>query len=109
MSELNKVEVGSIFSCSWGYDQTNVDFYEVVKTTKAMVFIRELLQEVVTSDDRAGNRMIPIKGAYASDEVLRKKLQSSSYDPHYVKINSYSWASLWDGKPKYATDSLCGH
>ena len=25
------VEVGSFFECSWGYDQTNVDFYKVVE------------------------------------------------------------------------------
>ena len=25
------VQVGDIFSCSWGYDQTNVDFFQVLK------------------------------------------------------------------------------
>lgn len=31
------VELGQVFSYSWGYDQTNVDFYQVVKVGKSTV------------------------------------------------------------------------
>jgi hypothetical protein len=27
---VEKVEVGTIFVSSWGYDQTNIDFYKVL-------------------------------------------------------------------------------
>jgi len=34
--------VGSIWYTSWGYDQTNVDYYEVTRETKASVWLRKI-------------------------------------------------------------------
>lgn len=31
--EIEPVKVGDVFTCSWGYDQTNVDFYAVTKVS----------------------------------------------------------------------------
>lgn len=39
---LEGIEVGDIFSSSWGYDQTNVDFFEVVRKTAKMIELREI-------------------------------------------------------------------
>jgi hypothetical protein len=39
---VNPYAVGSIFHTSWGYDQTNVEFYVVVRETKASVWLDEL-------------------------------------------------------------------
>jgi len=36
------VEVGDIFHESWGYDQTNANFYQVVRTTRTGVYLREI-------------------------------------------------------------------
>ena len=40
-SNFPNVTVGTIFSESWGWEQTNVNFYEVVSRTEKMVTIRE--------------------------------------------------------------------
>lgn len=33
---------GTVFACSWGYDQTNVTYYVVLKATPKMAYIAEI-------------------------------------------------------------------
>ena len=44
------VQVGDLFACSWGYDQTQVDFYEVTGVTPSgkSVRVQSIQQETVT-------------------------------------------------------------
>lgn len=51
VSVLEKVEVervmpkvGDIFSCSWGYGQTNVDFYKVTRVMKKQIEVRPIAE-----------------------------------------------------------------
>jgi hypothetical protein len=44
ISCMEDIEIGDIFYDSWGYDQTNIDFYKVIKKTKAMVWLRAIGQ-----------------------------------------------------------------
>jgi len=46
----HSVAVGDIYSASWGYDQTNVDWYKVIKTTKCGATI----VEIAASRDETG-------------------------------------------------------
>lgn len=52
------VHVGDIFMASWGYDQTNVNFFQVIKLVgKCSVRIVEVTPEVIkedSTDDMAG-------------------------------------------------------
>ena len=36
------VKVGDLFSMSWGYDQTNVNYFQVTRTTPKGVYVREI-------------------------------------------------------------------
>ena len=38
---------GKVFYTSWGYDQTNVDFYQVMDVTKKMAVVRKITQSIV--------------------------------------------------------------
>jgi hypothetical protein len=42
VQEVNKVRIGQLYSYSWGYDQTNIDFYMVVDITKSSVKVVSL-------------------------------------------------------------------
>lgn len=44
------VEVGSVFVSSWGYDQTNVDFYKVVGLTPKGVKVQQWSSATVSDD-----------------------------------------------------------
>lgn len=51
--KVNKygVKVGDIFSMSWGYEQTNVDFFQVVKVCgETSVRVREVSPEIINRD-----------------------------------------------------------
>tara|TARA_B110000908_G_C10183114_1_gene416685 strand:+ start:757 stop:1215 length:459 start_codon:yes stop_codon:yes gene_type:complete len=97
------VKVGDIFRTSWGYDQTNIDFYEVTKLIgKHTILIKELNQERNPGDYEFTGVTIPIKGEYVEgSETLRKRIQKSGYDGGlYVKIIHSICARPWDGSPE---------
>jgi hypothetical protein len=91
--------VGDILNSSWGYDQTNVNFYEVTDVRGKMVVIREISQRRVSDD-----RVTAAPGRFIGPPVRRKVSQGGS-----VKVTQSQHASKWDGKPSYRTPAGFGH
>ena len=103
-----KLKVGDIMYSSWGYEQTNVDFYQVIKTTKTMVTIVRIESKIWHTKSGPGYiKRMPVPGSFVG-KPLRRKVQDYGSVPS-VNINSYASASLWDGKPKDATMPGWGH
>lgn len=49
------VQVGDIFSCSWGYDQTQVDFFQVLKLCgEKSVRVRHVQPKLVSENAESG-------------------------------------------------------
>jgi len=96
------LKVGDILYSSWGYDQTNVDFYEVVGVSGKAVAIREIEQRVVEGNDFT-ERVAPMPRKYIGP-VLKKIPRDN-----FVRLNSFSIARLWDGKPKTQSGPYGGH
>lgn len=99
--ENGAVKVGSIFYNSWGYDQTNIDFYEVVEAKGMTVTVREIGQR----RDRTyhdGGTCTPTKGQFKG-EPMQKRLRAHR-NGIYITMNSYGSCSLWDGTPKGFSD-----
>ena len=65
------LKVGDIVHTSWGYDQTNVDFFEVVRLVSAKtVAIRAIgAKSEATSHDSA--RVTAIPGVYYGEELIK--------------------------------------
>ena len=101
------IQVGDIFYSSWGYDQTNVDFYQVVGLTGASVKVRQVAQRTVRSGGAGGDSVVAVPDHFVG-EVMTKRIQSYSDRPSF-NLNSYSDAYLWDGTPQYQTASGFGH
>jgi hypothetical protein len=98
--------VGDILYSSWGYDQTNINFYEVTKILgPKFIEIRELAQKIARSEKTA-DYVLPMPGRYARHSRPMKKRVAPG---GIVKIESFQRAYKWDGKPKYQTSSLYGH
>ena len=110
-TEPQTVRVGDFFRCSWGYDQTNVDFYEVLELTPSgrSAKVRRVRTECVDSD-RNITHVVPIAGrVYEREpEILTKRLRWAMTRWAF-KVTSYSTAYLWDGTPAYETASGWGH
>tara|TARA_R110000824_G_scaffold6506_11_gene30093 strand:- start:47 stop:448 length:402 start_codon:yes stop_codon:yes gene_type:complete len=102
--------VGSILVSSWGYDQTNVDFYMVTRTTKTSVYIRKIRAEVTRSGGPSDSVMPCLLGRPYSDgaEPKRKKVQTYNGRP-YVSLSTYASAYLWDGTAQHQTGGGYGH
>lgn len=97
-------ELGAILEHSWGYDQTNIDFFVIVKrsdTPKGDTWLT--LQEMTVGSKTETGFM---QGRCTPGEVrddakpIRRKLHKWQGEERGVGIErSYGWASLWDGKP----------
>lgn len=90
------VEIGQIYSYSWGYEQTNVDFYQVIEVKGKTFTIREILGKIVSND--CGNSMTadvsPVKDSFLKDSkpIIKRSLSM----PHGI-------LSLTDENKKHFT------
>jgi hypothetical protein len=95
LAQGHKLQLGHILKSTWGYDQTNVDFYQVTALIGTrMVEIRQISAVSDQTGWATGNctpRLDSFKG-----EAFRKLVNEDGVS---VKIESFAWASLWDGRP----------
>ena len=99
---VHSYKVGDLFRRSWGYDQTNVDYYEVTEVSGRMVTVREIGQVCVETGNMCG-QTTPQPGKFTG-EPKRCLAQDGS-----IKINHYGWAyyhapKMVAGVPTYGTD-----
>ena len=93
-------KVGDIFYTSWGYEQTNVEFYQVVEKPSAhYAIIQEIAQENVPDSMESHGMscsVMPIKDKFISEKIERRKVGK-----YGISFSSYRSAFKWDGQPKY--------
>lgn len=95
------LEVGNVLDASWGYDQTNIDFYEVtaVSPDRRYVTIRPIAQGSVATAWAQGDCW-PRTGIYTGPETRHRVLPGDS-----VKVRDWGvWASLWRGRIRHFTE-----
>ena len=99
----DKYEVGKILYSLWGYDQTNIDFYQIVKKTKSMIVIHKIGKEYLDTKYASEDLVMPVKDYFIGKEMKKK------VGPYGVTLNTYANATLWDGQPQYQTAMGWGH
>lgn len=77
-----ELEVGTILSTCWGYEQTNVEFYQVVSKKGAFCELREIAKR--SHDTAYMQTEVSPKPNSFTGEVIRKKILNG-----YVMINSH--------------------
>ena len=109
------LKINDILVSSWGYDQTNVDFYQVVKVSKCFAELMPIVGGYVECSDRGTDKVVPILSErlhysqYDNPEpILRRKI-SSSHGEIYIRISSCQYARPWNGQPQRQTNSAFGH
>jgi hypothetical protein len=90
---------GDILVASWGYDQTNVDFYEVVGVRGAIVELREVGCREAACDGPI-SLVVPSPRAFLGPVIKRRPGVGG-----YVRIDDVRCAHKWAGKPQYRTAS----
>lgn len=71
-SAPNTLEVGDVLHYSWGYDQTNADFFQVIEKLPRSVKIREIASEGVGATGPMSGDVRPVKHKFVSDKVQTK-------------------------------------
>lgn len=100
-------KIGDIVTNSWGYDQTNVDWYRVVRTSRSFVWLQPICCETeetgfmsgqsapdidTSSDDPSQWGFKPAKG-----EITQHKASGT-----YVSMR-HGCGSKWDGQKRYTS------
>lgn len=93
----SRLELGAILVSSWGYDQTNVDFYQVTATIGARtVELRPIASEIIDGQAGYSGTCRAVKDAFRG-EAFRARVS----DGDSIRLESYRHASPWDGRPRY--------
>lgn len=91
-------KVNDILVSTWGYEQTNASFFKVLRVMGKFVEIVPLDEIETALPDCHAMFGTSVPGAVrgASSRKMFKLSENYGYS---VKINSYSTAFLWNGKP----------
>lgn len=115
MKTNHTIKKGDIFYMSWGYDQTNADFFQVIKLVgKTMVEIRSICSKSV-NDETTYSDVVPVKDSFQDNDIwsngkpMKKKVKDGYNGSPAIKIANYANAYLWDGKPCHETNPMFGH
>lgn len=94
---VENVAVGDMFVASWGWEQTNVDAYQVVAKKGASVVLREIaLESIEGSEGFMSDRVRPVKNAFIGGEFTKR------VTGRYIKIDDVRHAGpAEEGKEFY--------
>lgn len=103
---------GDILYSSWGYDQTNIDFYQVIATTEKTITFREVCQ-IRTSDGpltMTGSTRPDVNHFTKDSKEYTRSAKTSGigekglikFAEHPGSMMRYLWQ--WDGNPKGWSD-----
>ena len=115
---MNGYQVGDIIVSQWGYDQTNTDFYRILKRTAKTVWLEPLK---VTREFKAGHiygHVMPVidepkdighfelgsSGSKWDNKPIRKMIKYNDQGEAIGFSMGHGWAKAWDGKPTYFSE-----
>lgn len=99
---FDSIQIGDIFVDSWGYDQTQNEFYKVTKKLKASIKVVKIGSKTVANYTSA-LLVEPVPDAVISEEITKVPQDG------YLATRSFSCALPWNGKPLHETAPGWGH
>jgi hypothetical protein len=88
-------KVGDVLKYSWGWEQTNPEFYQVVGTTAHTVTLREIAQEQVDAVSDMAGHVMPVRDKFIGAPITKRA------DGHGSVKMPHGHASLWSGNKAY--------
>lgn len=96
------LQVGDVIYNSWGYDQTNIDFYQVARVSANFVWLQEMSSEMAL-DGGCGpmsGKVVPANGT-AKGELTQHAVRTYNGEP---SVNfKHGCGRKHDGLPKYCS------
>lgn len=93
----HSLQVGDVLRCSWGYDQTNIDYYQVTELCGKHVVIREIAAQSQEDRGWVQGSSVPALNHFTG-EPMRKLVQEGNA----VRIASYACAYKLEPKAEVA-------
>lgn len=107
-------QVGAIIDSSWGYDQTNIDFYRIEKRTNQTVWLMPMRSKHVEDTGWLQGKKVPSEPKSLGDyevgcsqsrwdgKLIRRKLSINKETGEVRGLSiCHGWASYWDGNPSW--------
>lgn len=119
----NPYKLGDILHHSWGYDQTNCDYYQVVGVKPASVILRPIgAQTVPNSEGFMSSRLMPVRDNFLTNHCgaltrydsqttperptttkpVKAYMQTDGTLKYYIPT-PYGYCDLWDGNANYSS------
>ena len=93
------IKKGTIYYTSWGYDQTNVEFYQVVEYKGAKTLVLKEIQQKTAEEGRDSSRVLPMADSFIDDKEYTFRVNTV-----YPKVGKYKqYARLHNGESKYTS------
>ena len=93
-------QVGDVVVNSWGYDQTNVNFYQVTSVKARMVEIRPIAQNTNDDGGPQGGKCAPVRYQFTGEAVSKRVMaggcisfpcgSGSKWNGRAVRCSSYA-------------------
>ena len=98
MKPIRTPKVGDVLVSTWGYDQTNADFYVVIKVGAKTVELAQASNVETPVPNSGGMYGEAVPNVEHLGPAFLKKVKQE-VEGYSVKMHSYSSAYLWSGKP----------
>jgi hypothetical protein len=85
--------VGDVVYNSWGYEQTNIDFYQVVEVKAKSIVIREIKQNSSDQGGPSGGMCAPRRNEFCGEPMLKPLDECGGISMRH------GGASKWNGRP----------
>lgn len=98
-SKPHGLEVGHVLVASWGYEQTNIDFYQVTALVgRSMIEVRAIAKADAGNgrEPWATGKAVPALDAFTG-APLRRRVHGQWRS---VRIDDVRTARVWDGRPQ---------
>lgn len=96
-SAPSTLKLNDILVASWGYDQTNIEWFQVTRLVgPTTVEIRPIAAANIKDTGWASGRTIPMIDQFTG-EATRRRVQYG----HSVKVHECAHAYHWDGRPRH--------
>ena len=107
LNQLHSFAVGDIFYDSWGWEQTNIDFYQITEVKGKTVCMRPIASE---HEYRKGFSSMsgfvkPVKDSFTGEAITKRImfLMGSDNTTQFYLKSRHGWISQYDGKPLYCS------
>jgi len=103
---VNPYKVGDILYGSWGYDQTNVDFFQILEVGNRSLKIRKIASRSLETTSWCSEYVEPVKDSFIKDEVHRVNLVISLCGNnvcHSIKSPVHGGLYKHEGRPHHSS------